>query len=715
RDGIVINGVGLSSRASGMIGTDGGGIPGRDLHGFAINSFYIHGSGVDGPMVNGLVAGAIGLSDRPISGLVINGSGGNGLRINRRAGAFIEPVELSPEQEEALETALHHLIGCALAPGQVALIMGSDGLPVVYQGVRGLAPGWLTGALTQSGEEAVRACLESSPVAVVGLALNEDQEASLITLLRYMIECALDSDDQAVVYAGDGEKLFYSGVLGLAPEWRDGPMSAVGQRAVSACLAARSNALEQPVVLSLRGAGLEVGATERDLFGTYEGAFWADLFASEQYVETCKAEGAGLSGRSCAEGDDCGFVHRGVCATVCSESDEYGEFSACSGRSEVISVFLSLGWRSRSSDADSSCLIGGEGEAWCWGENSHGQLGDGTTAHRTVPTQVVGLGSDVAELSQGKVHTCARKRDGSLWCWGKNNRGQLGEGGPTVRDTPGQVIALGEDVASAQAGRRHTCAIKTDSSVWCWGDNGHGQLGVGSELAYRASPAPVAGLPSGAARLSSSTHADHQCAIEPSGGLWCWGKNHRGQLGDGTVSDSHWPVAVDSDVHDQDFGDITDVCASRIMTCARKSDGSLWCWGRDADRPARHELDDDLAVVHGGLACGARHVCVMAADTTVWCMGSNKNEQLGYAGDDDFATSFEPVMFMDDVSVVTAGRDHTCATRSGGDEWCWGGNGGGLFPHKLGALPIAMPWILCDDGLCAIEDSGDGCPLDSQP
>lgn len=125
-----------------------------------------------------------------------------------------------------------------------------------------------------------------------------------------------------------------------------------------------------------------------------------------------------------------------------------------------------------------SCVVKTNGTLWCWGYNWVGELGLGTTSTSGVPTpsQVTALGSGVAQVNGGNHHTCARKTDGTIWCWGDNTYGQLGDGTTTQRTSPVKVASLGTNNAEVVAGGDHTCARKTDNSLYCWGSNNVGQL-----------------------------------------------------------------------------------------------------------------------------------------------------------------------------------------------------------------------------------------------
>lgn len=185
---------------------------------------------------------------------------------------------------------------------------------------------------------------------------------------------------------------------------------------------------------------------------------------------------------------------------------------------------------------DHTCAMAGS--VICWGANAHGQLGDGTTIDRTAPVSVT-LGQPAEELAAGHAHTCARLVDGTVACWGANGHGQLGSGTTADRTAPVVVPGL-EGVTRLDARGDNTCALGSDGRLRCWGANDHGQLGDGTTT-DRTTPTLVEGL-SGVRWFSVGAH--HVCVVTARSGLWCWGANDRGQLGDGTTVDRHAPVAV---------------------------------------------------------------------------------------------------------------------------------------------------------------------------
>lgn len=197
-----------------------------------------------------------------------------------------------------------------------------------------------------------------------------------------------------------------------------------------------------------------------------------------------------------------------------------------------------------------SCAITAGGGAQCWGINRFGSLGDGTRITRAIPAPVSGLASGVVAISTGGEHSCAVTAGGAAQCWGYNTSGQIGDGtsgnigpgNPAHSLIPVPVSGLASGTIAISGGSSYTCALTVTGGVRCWGNNANGQLGDGTVI-NRATPVPVSALTSGVVAISADG-ITHSCALTASGGVRCWGSNSRGQLGDGTTTGRVTPVAV---------------------------------------------------------------------------------------------------------------------------------------------------------------------------
>ena len=314
--------------------------------------------------------------------------------------------------------------------------------------------------------------------------------------------------------------------------------------------------------------------------------------------------------------------------------------------------------------------------AWAWGNNFNGQLGSGTATltNRLTPGQV-GTDNHWVSISAGSIHAAAIKTDGTLWAWGDNEFGQLGDGTTTDRSAPVQV---GTDThwAAVAAGAMHTMAIKTDGTLWAWGDNQVGELGDGTTI-QRDAPVQV-GIDTHWAQIAAG--GGHTAAVKTDGTLWAWGNNADGEVGDGTTTERDTPVQVGTDTH------WATVSAGIEHAVAVKTDGTLWAWGYNADgelgdgtttnrlSPVQVGVDTHWAAV----AAGYDYTAAIKTNGTLWTWGVNANGQLG---DGTTTTRLSPVQVGTDthwatLSVGSSASD-SAALKSNGTLWTWGPNWSG--------------------------------------
>jgi alpha-tubulin suppressor-like RCC1 family protein len=177
----------------------------------------------------------------------------------------------------------------------------------------------------------------------------------------------------------------------------------------------------------------------------------------------------------------------------------------------------------------------------CWGANEYGQLGSGDRASSSRPVEVTALASRVARLAAGANHTCAQTPEGDLYCWGDNRYGQLGTGDRTNQLLPKKVAGTADASAKVFAGGGHSCATHADGSFWCWGDNRSGQLGLG-DTQPRLSATRIDAL--GNDVVAAYAGGAHTCALKTDGSVWCWGNNQYNQLGVAVGSKATKPAMV---------------------------------------------------------------------------------------------------------------------------------------------------------------------------
>ena len=357
------------------------------------------------------------------------------------------------------------------------------------------------------------------------------------------------------------------------------------------------------------------------------------------------------------------------------------------------------------------CGLTSQGAAYCWGHDSHGQLGDGggsDDAYSPVRVDTSGMPGPRAfvKLAGGGNHTCGLTGDGAAWCWGDDSSGQLGDGGVS---SPSQVpVAVDRTPAGGRAfvhiaaGTNHTCALTAQGAIYCWGADDYGQLGDGAGASPSQSPALVDRSPAGDqafVRLTAGFH--HTCGLTAAGVAFCWGDASDGQLGDGGVVPSFVPSAVDTGpTGGRPFLELT---AGSNHTCGLVAGGAAWCWGADNEgslgnggtsTPIHVPSPVDAAAVGDKplvrLSAGGNHTCGLTAEYMPYCWGSDTYGQLGDGGTSAPAQSPVPVdagqaSGWTSIIQLTAGDEHNCAVTSNGEPICWGGDGlGGLGNGGIG-------------------------------
>ncbi len=381
-----------------------------------------------------------------------------------------------------------------------------------------------------------------------------------------------------------------------------------------------------------------------------------------------------------------------------------------------------------------TCVALTNGQARCWGEGDRGQLGHGAVVdHSANPVTVINstTGSaltGVAQVSVGRVHACARLNNGRVRCWGANTLGQLGDATNAQRTRAVLVrnaVNSGpmENVAQISVGANHTCARLNNGQVRCWGMNSFGQLGTGNTTGS-ALPKTVRSVSGDAALTSAAqitTGERHSCARRTNGQVRCWGENGDAQLGDGTTTDSSLPrTVIDVDGVGALTG-VAQIAGTNDHMCARLTNGQARCWGTDdhGERGDGSGVGDPAealrpSVVDGGppvdgiapaltgvaqVSAGGGHSCFRMTNQQLLCTGSNANGQLGdlTAGSQSDIpmvvsnqTGAGPLM---GVAQVATGGSHTCTRMSDSGVLCWGSNLNGQLGNGGGPsedLPVAV-------------------------
>lgn len=325
-----------------------------------------------------------------------------------------------------------------------------------------------------------------------------------------------------------------------------------------------------------------------------------------------------------------------------------------------------------------ACGITFASRLYCWGYGEGNALGTGAPLSFNAPAEVAGGDTDWAQVSAGEDQTCAVKTDHRLFCWGRDTHGQLGNG-PGQQDAASPVEVAGGDWAQVSAGLA-TCAVKTDGRLFCWGPDYRGQLGNGGADEDAESPTEVvAGVTTW---QSVEVDSGHTCALTTSHQIRCFGDNSYGQVGDGsTATERTTPVAVAGDPL------WASLAVSGNHTCATKLNGRLLCWGLNEDlqlgtaSPGTSvrtiptqvvgRLTDWVSVSDGGYG----HTCATRTSGRLYCWGQTWRGALGQAlPPADQATPLQVPGAITDWDSVTGGLASTCALRLNGILFCWGNN-----------------------------------------
>lgn len=321
-----------------------------------------------------------------------------------------------------------------------------------------------------------------------------------------------------------------------------------------------------------------------------------------------------------------------------------------------------------------------DGSVGTWGANWLGQLGDGSTGSRASLQPVSGL-DDIRAVAAGTIHSLALKADGTVWAWGADMFGQLGDGLPetdpnlppwpeVASSSPVQGKGLGA-AKSIFAGPFHSLAVLSDGSVWAWGNNQSGQLGDGSAR-NQAQPVLLSGLTDVSAIAAGMAH---NLALKTDGTVWAWGDNQSGQLGDGTTNSRPAPVLIST------LSEIGALAAGKNHSLALQQNGKVLAWGENqfgqlGDGTSVNQVNPtpvpglDRVV---SVAAGDAHSLALKADGTVWAWGRNEFGQLGAATPLDSSLP-QPVLGLSDGVAVAAGADHSLALTSDGQIFAWGDN-----------------------------------------
>lgn len=384
-----------------------------------------------------------------------------------------------------------------------------------------------------------------------------------------------------------------------------------------------------------------------------------------------------------------------------------------------------------------TCAVSNEGRAYCWGYNVNGQLGEGTTTSRLTPTPVAIPQTEVVtQIAPARDHSCAVTADGSAYCWGDNDYGQLGDGTTTDRLLPTLVNPpVGDAFVQIAPGLWHTCAVTAQGKLLCWGRGGTGVIGDGAAV-DRLTPVPVAsanGFLQGRAKQVAAGQ-NHTCAVTVEAGLYCWGGNFYGEVGNGTTAPQYVPVAVSGGLLAASVG----TSAVSTWTCAVTTGAEAYCWGDNT----HGALGDGTTVsrstpgaVFGGSGLAPGTVatidtaqfssCATTITARAYCWGKNYSGTLGDGTTTDrlIPTAVQVGQGFQHVRQLgVGGNSHTCGSTVTGHAFCWGNNftgqlgdgttTGALTPIHINVVTRPYEPTYDDVTACAAGGHGD-CPATS--
>jgi alpha-tubulin suppressor-like RCC1 family protein len=319
------------------------------------------------------------------------------------------------------------------------------------------------------------------------------------------------------------------------------------------------------------------------------------------------------------------------------------------------------------------------GALFCWGSNERGQLGTGVTGGNALTPQPV-HGSTWANVQVGDASTCGLRVDGHVLCWGGNSNGELGQGDLVDRASP-TLVPLTSPALTISLASSHVCAILLDHTLHCWGSNFEGQLGLNDNYDAPPQPTPVQ-VGSERDWQHISAGEGHTCGIRGAGTLWCWGRNTVGQLGIGSPT----PVQIRSPTQVNQAQNWTCVEAGSFITCALRSSGTGSCWGSNpvgAAIPGQADPQLSPDALLGGpgaflaLDTFIFHSCGLALDRHAWCWGRNEEGQLGIGA---YSISEpETTLGSQQWKSIAVARFYTCWMALDDSVWCTGANDGGTL------------------------------------
>jgi len=361
-----------------------------------------------------------------------------------------------------------------------------------------------------------------------------------------------------------------------------------------------------------------------------------------------------------------------------------------------------------------TCALRSDGAVFCWGFNEDGEVGDGTTNDANKPTQVKGLPSDhkAVQIGTAEYHTCALLDDNTVWCWGINDALNLGQcngdqlpsssapvrvpkWAPNTQQPASPTCNANAPFTATQIalGGEHACAIGTDGSLYCWGENQTGAQGgqAGQDpKVFDDVPGPLAVTFDGA--VSVACGDEYSCVKKDENSVWCFGGNALNELGDGTTNASFAPINVSG------LSDAKDLVLDDETPCVLTRTNALFCWGNGTTGIFGTDLNDNVSkatrIMSAAKAFGggtSETICATQSDGTLQCFGANDTGQCGIGTSEPNVTAPTDAK-LTSVTTAALGADHTCAVTTDGALWCWGADDHGqLGDGQISPTPVTVP------------------------
>lgn len=428
--------------------------------------------------------------------------------------------------------------------------------------------------------------------------------------------------------------------------------------------------------------------------------------------DICPDSGTGYSSATCSSGncilqcdtdrEDCdGNSANGCEIDTSSDPGHCGGCAQACGTGGVCDNGLCDQFKEVALGGQFTCALREGGALTCCGSNQYGQIGDNTVTNRGGPTLSIFQNTTAlrTRTATGSDHTCTIEDTGKLFCWGRNDQGQIGAGNTTANfRVPQEVSALPRAPFFITAGFSHTCAITLDSNgvnneVWCWGDNSDGQVGDGNTTDTVLSP--VQATITDASFVAAGQR--HTCAIKLDGTVWCWGSNDAGQCGNPGSTRYTSPVQVFTDAAEtQALTGATELALGRSHSCALTSANEVWCWGSNqfgqlgngsaTGSGQEFEFADQVnsSSAFRQISSFDFHTCAVDTSDLVECWGRGFDYALGDGTDTGSGNTDAPtpvsVVGLSSVDYVEAGGQHSCARlKTTGRIHCWGSNSTGAL------------------------------------